>query len=726
MILEELNIENFLGYYGKSNTFTFSEGINIIAGENGYGKSGIYDAIYWVIHDKCYIKKYGYKPTNVINDIFINDKYKYESDDGVIECSVTLTFFDEKNSHRYILTRKLKGNKKANNITYGSKSILTVKEKKRNLDSQFVDSEEGKKRILVKILPDNIKDYMWFQGEAIESIIDFSSTDSLSKAINLLSDITTYDHILEVFESFQSNRKRKLDKEKNKRSKNKDRSETLDEEIEKLEVEIRGIRTLLRAYEEDKLKVDRNYENILSKTEASKKITKLEAEINIKKEEVAKLLKQVDEDRKGIHDKIFENKWILSSQNDNIESYLEKYRKYQNDRATARVKIENAKEPSNHDDLLALLPANMPKQNYLEDMIASKQCFVCGQKFLENSEAHKIIQSQIDKNDPLDEDTVETIDSKVSKNSYEQDFNALQEHLISAKSMLNNIPQQIKVYEDNISVNESLYNEADLELGELENELDEVIRTEQISSIDAASNVEQIRTIVENRGQLKTDIELKKEEIKSKQEALMALESEKDKLVVSDLDPQILLASKVAEYLAELASSTRERVFSDLINELERDANDHFQRMSKGNLSARGTIKIVKVNNNYTYDVVDELGNSMKRTNTGNDVLVVLSTIMAIISARKTTSTSSLYTLISDAPFSSLGIPYTLGATKEMSKIYKQSIITSKEYYSLVDLREQLFNDEEVNLGTFYMIKPDLIEENRNSRNQTIEIEKIR
>ena len=47
MIIEKIELENFMCYEGK-NCFEFSEGINVVIGDNGYGKSKLYDAFYWV------------------------------------------------------------------------------------------------------------------------------------------------------------------------------------------------------------------------------------------------------------------------------------------------------------------------------------------------------------------------------------------------------------------------------------------------------------------------------------------------------------------------------------------------------------------------------------------------------------------------------------------------------------------------------------------------------
>ena len=53
MILKSIELENFMCYYGH-NKFEFTEGINVIIGDNGYGKSKLYDAFYWVMYDECF------------------------------------------------------------------------------------------------------------------------------------------------------------------------------------------------------------------------------------------------------------------------------------------------------------------------------------------------------------------------------------------------------------------------------------------------------------------------------------------------------------------------------------------------------------------------------------------------------------------------------------------------------------------------------------------------
>ena len=138
--------------------------------------------------------------------------------------------------------------------------------------------------------------------------------------------------------------------------------------------------------------------------------------------------------------------------------------------------------------------------------------------------------------------------------------------------------------------------------------------------------------------------------------------------------------------------------------------------MIQGNKSARGIIHLKEFHGNYTPELVDDEGNTLTQINMGNILLIKLATIMAIISARKSTKSTDLYTLISDAPMSVFGEDYTIGFCKTVSQVYKQSIIMSKDFYKNESLRTQLLSGEDINLGKVYMIEPNLKDTERENR----------
>ena len=54
MIIREVTIENYLCYYGPKK-FNLADGLNIILGENGEGKTKFFEAIEWLFDRKLRI-----------------------------------------------------------------------------------------------------------------------------------------------------------------------------------------------------------------------------------------------------------------------------------------------------------------------------------------------------------------------------------------------------------------------------------------------------------------------------------------------------------------------------------------------------------------------------------------------------------------------------------------------------------------------------------------------
>ena len=50
MIIKEIRIKNFRSYYGDKNRFEFSDGLTIVIGDNGDGKTTFFEAIAWLLN----------------------------------------------------------------------------------------------------------------------------------------------------------------------------------------------------------------------------------------------------------------------------------------------------------------------------------------------------------------------------------------------------------------------------------------------------------------------------------------------------------------------------------------------------------------------------------------------------------------------------------------------------------------------------------------------------
>lgn len=213
MIIKTIAIENFQCYSGslERNKFEFRKGLNVVIGDNGSGKSKLYDAFFWVLYDKIFDSS-----TRLListSDVGINlvaDKVKASCAVGErVTARVQLVLHDFRNGSsypdEYILERHFTIQKTVDSADYNdpeswkvaTNSIKTV-EKKDILDFKPMPGIDAFDRIVQKLIPHDMSDYLWFQGEQVDKLIDFKNENSLTQAINVLSDINHYDTIIDV------------------------------------------------------------------------------------------------------------------------------------------------------------------------------------------------------------------------------------------------------------------------------------------------------------------------------------------------------------------------------------------------------------------------------------------------------------------------------------------------------------------------------------------------
>ena len=120
MKIIEINIQNFQSYYDKT-LMRFGDGLNLVIGNGGKGKSKLFNAFYWVLFGDIYITDLGWCSTNGLphsakftmgRHEFINEKALYECMVGEsVLCHVSLVVEDEK-SEPITIERTVKATRK--------------------------------------------------------------------------------------------------------------------------------------------------------------------------------------------------------------------------------------------------------------------------------------------------------------------------------------------------------------------------------------------------------------------------------------------------------------------------------------------------------------------------------------------------------------------------------------------------------------------------------------
>jgi DNA sulfur modification protein DndD len=340
---------------------------------------------------------------------------------------------------------------------------------------------------------------------------------------------------------------------------------------------------------------------------------------------------------------------------------------------------------------------------------------VCDREAKKNSDAWNKIKELIDR---PDKKLKSADDEPITKQDFTDDFKKLYQNGLALTHRIKEIDVDIKETLKRISNINAKIREANKEMKKVDEDIQKLLSdtsqtVESAESIIAEYSIQNkyVKDFMDKLNKLTQQLDFNKNNLKNVKDQL------KD-LVTGEIPKWLIEKKDVLNDFESIAESTRERVFNDLISQLEKEANSHYEAMTSGNKSARGSIKLRKLpNGNYMPEITDNKGVPLLGSNTSNLILVKLSAIMAIISAKSNDGVVSFYTLITDAPTSVFGEDYTIGFCKTISKVYRQSIIMSKEFYKNQNLRTELMTNPEIKIGKVFMITPSIPESERDNRN---------
>ena len=183
MIIKRIIVENYLCYYG-SNSFELSDGLNIVLGENGEGKTKFFEALDWLLSGN---------KQNL--EALVSAKKLSETEDGesfIVRVLMEVNHAGEKK----VISKSFKATKTNDRDCSVSNCLVEGIVENNAGEREQVDGE----RLLDQIFPHEIRKYSMFKGEAELNIFD--SEEALINLINLFSQILdyqfSYHHFLEI------------------------------------------------------------------------------------------------------------------------------------------------------------------------------------------------------------------------------------------------------------------------------------------------------------------------------------------------------------------------------------------------------------------------------------------------------------------------------------------------------------------------------------------------
>ena len=683
MLINKINISNFLCYYGSDNQFDFVEGLNIVLGANGYGKSKLYDAFQWVFNDgitdsapRTTSGGLNLKPTSAVKGDLVSEKAKAECAVGEsIETKVVIEVSYPRNAHQYVSEQKYQlvrtyRVRRADEKTWmePSKSQfelfeLSVLDFKPVPESKHAD-------ILERLIPGDVRPYVWFQGErGISNLIDTSSNGSLRNVIKRLSDIDRWDNYIQVTEKAYDSARNAFDQELKKSQKNQHRIAELQTEQRLLEKQVRDLEQLITDASQNQQQAQENHDSLSATIESAEKINRLIQERSNAEKAWVAAVKQVDTVAEGLSRKLFTDNWVLLGTAPLLKKFEEKLTAY--DEAVALRKVVANLTKQANEKLQIRLPDNVPEPVYVRQMLNEEHCRVCDRPAPQGTDAYEAIASLL----KLESETIEPERPRRNLKTFYRQFYT---NGLGMKSSIESINQRVtKSYRDQDDAKE--------QVRFLKDELD--VKDRELQEQKYLSGLPNARDIINAMNGAVADIKKYEGSLVSqrtekgrKEGRLRDINDELSKLSEGEVPPHLTQKKAILFDLAELAKRVKKTKYQELVQQLEDTANEHYRNINAPTGAFYGAIRFLETSDGgYRPAIVDTDGREVGNLNTSLVSSLKLSIIMAIVSANKTRNYASFYPLISDAPVSDFDMVKTMTFFTETANTFRQSIVIVKE-----------------------------------------------
>ncbi|QJP33315.1 AAA family ATPase [Nonlabens sp. Ci31] len=668
MIIKKIQIDNYLCYF-DTNTFELSEGLNIILGENGEGKTKFFEAVDWLFNGENRELEM-LVSAKKLNETEIGDSFR-------VRVSMTVEQYGEKS----IITKSFLAKKeKANECSTSSFMIEGISENSSGERTQ-VDGTD----LLKRIFPSEILRYSMFKGEAELSI--FENEDALATLVSNFPVVIRYDKYSEKG-SFLREKSEKAVEDSSKRNKknladyNRIESEIsrLQREKDKYEVHHNSTIDEIRKIEEHLQDAEKNVSNADALDILNKRIRGIE-------EKISDLNVNIDENYTTF---LFDENWILvnfelfqkefadkvsahSKTRRELQSNFDKQKGVKEGEKKAKAELLNNAVP---------LPIGVPSKSHMEEMLNDEICKVCNREAKKGSEEYEFMMKRL--KSYLESQVIVDNEPDNAEPLFKFNYtNRLDNLSISHEDNLKNL-RLIRTKIKNLFE----YNEArKSDLAELNEQLtNEKIEREQIVGkssiaeeklIDVLKNYNAWQRDLKNRNQDQVDYAMK---LKLIENDLRERKEDKDKIDTNSANSFEIKTRNIFRDIETIFIDTKKKKFDEFIDKLQKKSNSFFKTI---NIDAfTGTIVFTqknKVNRTIVEVMLQEDGRTFYKPNQSLLTSMHISILFAISELASEIKEEN-FPMIFDAPTSSFGENKTAQFLNLIFETENQKILLIKDF----------------------------------------------
>lgn len=383
MKLNKIIIKNFRSYYGE-NCFELSDGLTLVIGDNGDGKTTFFEALEWLFDTSKDNK----------SESNISEMRKAEMGIGDSdEVSVTMTFDhrgEKEICKKFIFEKDTNGSVRTRDFSFVGYEIVGAERYKR----------DGK--ILLESCFDTvIRRYCLFKGERELNVFD--NNTALKTLVDTFSGIKQFDNLVELTTYFEQQSDNLVIKELKKDKKQEEVIKRLEYELSKVQSDISDVRHDISIKEKAVSDYETRLRVLEENQDACEKLQDINARIEQKKIEQRRLMGYINLDYNAM---LLDDMWILrafpyilSEYQKKVSSLSREKRKLQK-AEDERIAIEKGKQEAIKEiqklaNDATPLPWNLPDKETMQEMIDDEICKVCGRPAEKGSDAYNFMVNKL-------------------------------------------------------------------------------------------------------------------------------------------------------------------------------------------------------------------------------------------------------------------------------------------------------------------------------------------
>lgn len=668
MIIKNIEIENYLCYYGI-NKFDLSEGLNIILGENGEGKTKFFEAVEWLMNGEN---------QNLESLVSAKRLAETETEENFrVMVSMTVEQYGETS----IIRKSFIGKKtKDNECTTSNFMVEGIDE-----NSLGERTQVNGKDLLDRIFPFQIRKYSMFKGE--DELNIFKNDNALENLINLFSEAKHYGKYTDKGSLLREKAEKAVEDSSKLDRKNATLYKRLEAEIRSLEREENKFKVHLSATESEMKKIEVNLQDAERHVNNADTLDTLKKRIKEIEDKIDHFTGKIDE---NYTISLFDENWILvnfesiqkdfsskisdySKKRRELQSEFDKERGFKEGEMKAKAELLNNAIP---------LPTSVPSKAIMEEMLEDEICKVCNRPAEKDSEPYEFMMRRLKAY--LDSQSVKNEVTENNQQLFKFDYtNRLENLSLKHEDNLKKLRQIRNEIKDLFEFNDARTKDIEdlnkkLEKEKLEQE--EILGNSSLGAdrlSDVLKNYNAWQRDLNNQSQDHLNYMNKLSQIESQ---LRVKKTEKDNIDTKSASHFLIQTRNILRDIESIFNDTKEKKFDEFVEKLQDKSNSFFKTI---NIDAfTGTIVFKREDRGNRKEVQVELQEDSRTFHKPNQSLLTSMhiSILFAISELASEIKEENFPMIFDAPTSSFGETKTTQFLNLVFETENQKILLIKDF----------------------------------------------